>query len=64
MTQAEQCVRELRAGWRTWCQLQRLWIQSPQKRLAEAAHKFLKPGEVIERKTGSDGLIRLRVVRK
>lgn len=64
MTQAEQIIRELRSGWRTWCQLERLWIQAPWKRLAEAGHKFLKPGERIERKTGADGLIRLRVVRK
>jgi len=64
MTQAEQLVRELRKGWRTWCQLQHLWIQSPQKRLAEAGSRYMRAGEVIDRKTGQDGLIRLRIVRK
>lgn len=64
MTQAEQIARELRTGWRTWCQLERLWIQAPWKRLAESGWRHLRAGEVIERKTGKDGLIRLRVVRK
>lgn len=64
MTQAEKIVRELRKGWRTWCELQHLWIQSPWKRLAESGNKYLRPSERIDRKVGSDGLIRLRVVRK
>lgn len=63
MTQAEKIVRELRKGWRTWCQLQQLWSQAPWKRLAESGHKHLKPGERIERKT-IRGLIHLRVTRK
>ncbi len=63
MTQAERIVRELRRGWRTWCQLQHLWIQAPWKRLAESGASHLKPGERIERKVVG-GLVHLRVTRK
>ena len=64
MTQAERIIVELRRGWRTWCGLQCfLWVGSPHKRLAEAGHKYLKPGERIERKV-ENGLIHLRVTRK
>lgn len=38
-------------------------LVTPVGGLAEAGHKFLAPGERIDRKTGSDGLLRLRVVR-
>lgn len=63
-TQAQRIVCELRRGWRTWGDLQAARLsQCPWKRLAEAGHKFLAPGERIDRKTGSDGLLRLRVVR-
>lgn len=63
-TQAHKIVCELRGGWKTWGDLLRSGIsQCPWKRLAEAGHKYLKPGEKIARKVGHDGLLRLRVVR-
>lgn len=63
-TQAQRIVCELRRGWRTWGDLQAQRLsQCPWKRLAEAGHRFLAPGEVIQRKEGHDGLLRLRVVR-
>ena len=64
MTHAAQLVQALRKGWHTTGDLEALRIsQCPWKRLSEAGHKFLKPGEKIARKTGPDGLLRLRVVR-
>ena len=64
MTQAARIVAELRRGWRTWGDLQAFRISTtPWKRLSEAGHKYLKDGERIERKTGKDGLLRLRVVK-
>lgn len=63
MTQAEKIVSELRRGWRTWWDLQRLFGQSPNKRLAEAGHKYLKAGERVERSV-RQGLVHLRVTRK
>lgn len=63
MTQAEKIVRELRHGWRSWWHLQRLFGCSPNKRLAESGHKYLKPGERIERAV-REGLVHLRVTRK
>jgi hypothetical protein len=63
-TQAQHIVCELRRGWRTYGDLQALRLsQCPWKRISEAAHRFLAPGEVIKRKVGDDGLLRLRVVR-
>ena len=62
MTQAAQLVAALRKGWHTTGDLQALRISPcPWKRLAESGARYLKPGEVIERKTGPDKLIRLRV---
>lgn len=63
MTQAEKIVRELRCGWRTWWDLQRLVGQSPNKRLAESGWKYLKAGERIERGI-RNGLVQLRITRK
>jgi hypothetical protein len=60
-TQAQHIVCELRRGWRTYGDLQALRLSW--KRISEAAHRFLAPGERIVRKEGKDGLLRLRVVR-
>lgn len=61
-TQANELICELRHGWHTWGELLRACrATAPWKRLAEAGHKYLRPGEVIQRKTGPDGLLRLRV---
>lgn len=63
-TQANELICELRRGWRTWGDLLRnCRSTSPWRRLAEAGHKHLRPGEKLERKVGDDGLLRLRVVR-
>lgn len=63
-TQAQRIVCELRRGWRTYGDLQAQRLsQCPWKRISEAAHRFLAPGEVIQRKEGADGYLRLRVVR-
>lgn len=63
MTQAEKIVCELRRGWRTWWDLQRLVGQSPNKRLDESGHKYLKAGERIDRAI-RNGLVHLRITRK
>lgn len=64
MTHAAQLIQALRNGWHTTGDLEALRIsQCPWKRLSEAGHKYLQPGERIDRKTGDDGLLRLRVVR-
>lgn len=64
MTKGEQLVQALRGRWMTWGDLEALRVSTcPWKRLAEpSAQKALRlRGEVIERKTGPDNLLRLRV---
>lgn len=64
MTHAEQLIRVLRTGWKTWGDLEATRVSAhPWKRLGESGHKYLKPGEQIVRKVGRDGLLRLKVVR-
>lgn len=64
MTQAERLVQALRTRWMTTLELQHLSIsQCPWKRLSEAGHKYLRPGEVIKKVEGADGLLRMRVVK-
>jgi hypothetical protein len=66
MTQAAQLIAALRrrkAGM-TYGELQDLHIStSPQKRLAEAGHRYLKDGERLTKKTGRDGLVRFVLAR-
>jgi hypothetical protein len=63
-TQADKIICELRKGWHTWGDLLRSGVsQCPWKRLAEAGHKYLRPGEKLQRKVGADGLLRIRVAR-
>lgn len=65
-TQAAQLIAALRrrkAGM-TYGELQDLHVStSPHKRLAEAGHRYLKAGERLTKKTGSDGLVRFVVAR-
>lgn len=64
MTQAERLIKALRTRWMTWGELLDLHIStSPWRRLSEAGHKYLKPGEQIKKVEGKDGLLRLRVVK-
>lgn len=64
MTQAEKIVSALRKRWMSYLDLEMLRVSScPWKRLSESGHRHLRPGERIDKKTGSDGLIRYRVVR-
>lgn len=63
MTQAEQLVQALRGRAMTYGDLEVLRISTcPWKRLSESGHRYLKAGEQIVRKTGSDGLVRIAVV--
>lgn len=66
MTQAQRlisAIRRRRTGM-TYGELQDLHIStSPQKRLAEAGERYLRPGERLARKTGADGLVRFVVER-
>ena len=64
MTQGEKLIQALRGRrWMTWGDLEALRVSTcPWRRLTEpAAQKALREGERIERKTGADGLLRLRV---
>ena len=67
MTQAQQlinAIRQARAKGMTYGELQDLHVStSPQKRLAEAGHRYLRAGELLARKTGRDGLVRFVVVK-
>jgi len=64
-THAEQIIKAMRGrGWMTWGDIEALRISTcPWKRLAEGGAAYLRNGERIARKTGEDGLLRLRVVR-
>ena len=62
MTQAEQLVRALRRGWFTYTDLVSLYISAcPWKRLSESGARYLKPGEVLAKRVGIDGLVRFSV---
>lgn len=64
MTQAEQLIRELRKGWRTWGDLEALRISNcPWRRLSadEKPERFLRKGERIVKQERS-GILHLRVV--
>ena len=64
MTQAEILVRAIRRKAMTYGDLEALRVSTcPWKRLQEAGHRFLKDGEQIVRKVGSDGLVRIGVVK-
>lgn len=64
MTQAEQLVRAIRRRAMTYGDLEALRVSTcPWKRLEEAGHRFLKPGEQIVRKVGRDGLVRIGVAK-
>lgn len=59
MTQAQRLIAAIRRRPMTYMELQDLHVStSPHKRISEAGHKFLRPGEQIVRKTGKDGLVR------
>jgi hypothetical protein len=65
-TQAAQLIAAIRRrpSGMTYGQLQDLHIStSPQKRLAEAGWRYLRPGELLSRTTGRDGLVRFVIVR-
>ena len=62
MTQAEQLVRSLRRGWFTYAEMAALRVSAcPWKRISETGARYLRPGEVIAKKTGVDGLVRFSV---
>ena len=64
MTHTEQLLAALRRKWHTWGDLEALRISAcPWRRLSESAHRYLKAGERIERRTRADGLLELRVTR-
>lgn len=67
MTQAQRlinAIRKARSRGLTYGELQDLHVStSPHKRLSEAGHRYLRDGERLARKTGSDGLVRFCVVR-
>ena len=64
MTQAEQLVKAIRRKAMTYGDLEALRISTcPWKRLDEAGHRFLEPGEAIVRKTGRDGLVRIGIAK-
>ena len=64
MTHTEQLLAALRRRWYTTGDLQALRISTcPWKRLSESAHRYLRAGERIERRTRRDGLLELRVVK-
>ncbi len=67
MSHAEQLIRAIRRSrtGMTYGDLQALRISTaPHKRLSEAAHRYLKPHEALQRKPRqSDGLVVFRVVR-
>jgi hypothetical protein len=64
MTQAERLIAAIRRRPMTYGEILDLHISTSfWRRLSESGHKYLKPGERIERKAGRDGLLRLRVVR-
>lgn len=62
MTQAEKLIRALRRGWFTYSDMVSLYISAcPWKRLSESGSRYLRPGEVLAKKVGIDGLIRFHV---
>lgn len=62
MTQAERLVCALRRGWFTYSDMVSLYISAcPWKRLSESGARYLRPNEVLAKKTGIDGLIRFSV---
>lgn len=64
MTHTQQLLAALRRRWMTWGDMEALRVTTcPWKRLGESAHRYLKAGERIERRTRADGLLELRVVR-
>ena len=64
MTQAEILVKAIRRKAMTYGDLDALKVSTcPWKRLEEAGHRFLRPGEAIVRKVGRDGLVRIGVKR-
>ena len=64
MTQAEQIVHALRRGWHSYADLEALRVSTcPWRRLSESGARYLRKGEVIRRKTGADGLVRIKVER-
>lgn len=67
MTQASRLILAIRQSGKrglTYGQLQDLHIStSPQKRLAESGYRYLRPGERLERRTASDGLVRFVVTK-
>lgn len=67
MTHAAQLIQAIRAAGRrgmTYGELQDLHIStSPQKRISESGHKWLRKGERMARVTGRDGLVRFVVKR-
>jgi hypothetical protein len=64
VTHTEQLLQAMRRKWHTWGDLQALRVSTcPWRRLGENAHRYLKSGERIERRTRADGLLELRVVR-
>lgn len=65
MTQSEQIVIALRKRWHTYGDMLSLHAGTcPWQRIAESGARYLRDGEVIERKKFGDGLVRLKVVRK
>lgn len=68
MTQAERIVaaiRRARSRGLTWGEIESLRISTcPWVRLAESGHRWLRAGESIGRKTGTDGLVRVYIARQ
>lgn len=64
-THAEQLVRAIRRRQHTYGDMLALRVSTaPWKRLAEAAHLYLKPREILKReRRKSDGLVVFRIVR-
>jgi hypothetical protein len=63
--QLVQAIRRSRTRGMTYGELQALHVSTaPHKRLAEAAHRYLKAHEVLTRITRRDGLIAFRIVRR
>ena len=62
MSQAEILVCAIRRKAMTYGDLEALRVSTcPWKRLSESGYMHLKPGEVIVRKVGKDGLVRIGI---
>lgn len=64
MTQGQQLLQACRRKAMTYLDLQLLGVStSPHKRIEEAARRYLKPGERLDRRINKDGRVTFKVVR-